>query len=132
MFMMLNPSKATELANDPTVGRCEARARALGFGAVQVTNLFSLRETDPNLMRKHTAPVGPATDASLIAGAAWADMTIAAWGVHGVHQDRHLAVCALMKSEGVLLHCLSLTKAGHPRHPLYLSYKVQPEEWVNA
>ncbi|HEV8035664.1 DUF1643 domain-containing protein, partial [Yoonia sp.] len=37
LFVMLNPSKATEVQNDPTVERCERRARALGFGAFQVT-----------------------------------------------------------------------------------------------
>ena len=30
-FVMLNPSTATEVQNDPTVERCERRARALGF-----------------------------------------------------------------------------------------------------
>ncbi|MBT8413142.1 MAG: DUF1643 domain-containing protein, partial [Boseongicola sp.] len=34
VFVMLNPSKATELANDPTVERCERRARQLGYGAM--------------------------------------------------------------------------------------------------
>ena len=40
LFVMLNPSQATEVQNDPTVERCERRARALGFGAFQVTNIF--------------------------------------------------------------------------------------------
>ena len=132
MFVMLNPSKATELSNDPTVGRCEARARALGFGAFQVTNLFALRETDPHLMRKHPAPVGPATDDSLLSGAAWADVTIAAWGVHGVHQNRHNAVQDLFAQAGVPLHCLGLTKDGHPRHPLYLSYATPVAPWTRS
>lgn len=33
LFIMLNPSTADEIKNDPTVERCERRARALGFGA---------------------------------------------------------------------------------------------------
>lgn len=130
MFVMLNPSKATETANDPTVGRCEARAKALGFGAFQVTNLFSLRETDPHAMRRHLAPVGDGTDQALLDGAAWADMTIAAWGVHGVHQGRNDVVTALFCAAGLPLHCLGLTKGGHPRHPLYLPYSAQPEPWI--
>ena len=39
LFIMLNPSKATEVQNDPTVERCERRARALGFAAFTVTNI---------------------------------------------------------------------------------------------
>ena len=41
LFVMLNPSTATEVQNDPTVERCERRARALGFGAFRVTNIFA-------------------------------------------------------------------------------------------
>ena len=42
LFVMLNPSTATEVQNDPTVERCERRARALGFGGFRVTNIFAL------------------------------------------------------------------------------------------
>ena len=42
-FVMLNPSTATEVQNDPTVERCERRARALGFGGFRVTNLCLAR-----------------------------------------------------------------------------------------
>ena len=129
-FVMLNPSKATEVSNDPTVGRCENRARALGFGAFQVTNLFALRETDPHKMRKHPAPGGPEADAALRNAATWADVTIAAWGVHGVHRGRDVAVRALFDDIGHPLQCLGLTKDGHPRHPLYLPYSAQPVPWT--
>lgn len=131
-FVMLNPSKATEQANDPTIARCEARARALGFGALQVTNLFALRETDPHTMRKHPAPIGPDNDAVLIASADWANVTIAAWGVHGEHQARHTSVRRIFQDNGVDLHCLGLTKDGHPRHPLYLPYTMLPQAWPPA
>ena len=77
-FVMLNPSKATELHNDPTVERCERRARALGFGAFRVTNIFAWRDTDPQAMRRAADPIGPANDNSLLAAADWADQIIAA------------------------------------------------------
>ena len=51
LFVMLNPSTATEVQNDPTVERCERRARALGCGAFRVVNIFAYRATDPQVMR---------------------------------------------------------------------------------
>ena len=129
-FVMLNPSRATELANDPTIGRCESRARRLGYGAMMVVNLFALRETDPRAMKAHAAPIGPATDAALLEAADWADDLIAAWGVHGVHLGRDKSVLALLRDAGHAPLVLGLTKAGHPRHPLYLPNVVRPMLWA--
>jgi hypothetical protein len=129
VFVMLNPSKATELHNDPTVERCERRARALGFGAFRVTNIFAYRETDPRLLRKAAAPIGPENDATLQRAADWADQIIAAWGTHGAHLDRGPQVADFLRQGGRTLHMLGLTKDGHPRHPLYVAYSQQPQIW---
>ncbi|GGH27451.1 hypothetical protein SAMN05444007_10484 [Cribrihabitans marinus] len=130
LFVMLNPSTATEVQNDPTVERCERRARALGFGGFQVANIFAWRETDPRKMRAAADPVGPENDAAILQGAAWADRIVAAWGSHGSHLDRGPAVEQLLRRAGRPLFHLGLTKAGHPRHPLYISYARQPELWT--
>ena len=129
LFVMLNPSKATEVQNDPTVERCERRARALGFGAFRVTNIFAWRETDPFEMRKAEDPVGPDNDATLITGVDWADTVIAAWGTHGAHLGRGPETEALLRATGSPLHTLGLTKDGHPKHPLYISYSQAPMRW---
>lgn len=130
LFVMLNPSKATEVQNDPTVERCERRARALGFGAFRVTNIFAWRETDPHKMRKVADPTGPDNDRIIREGADWADQIIAAWGTHGTHLDRGPAVARLLQDTGQPLTTLGLTKHGHPKHPLYISYDQQPLPWV--
>ena len=65
LFVMLNPSTATEVQNDPTVERCERRARALGFGAFRVVNIFAYRATEPKVMRAQQDPVGPANNETL-------------------------------------------------------------------
>ncbi|MFD3190283.1 DUF1643 domain-containing protein [Sedimentitalea sp. HM32M-2] len=129
LFVMLNPSTATEVQNDPTVERCERRARALGFGAFQVTNIFAWRDTDPRRMRAAADPVGPENDAAILAGAAWADQVVAAWGTHGAHLQRGARVEALLRGTGRDLYHLGLSKAGHPKHPLYIAYAQQPEIW---
>lgn len=127
---MLNPSKADEIANDPTVERCERRARALGFGAFRVVNIFAWRDTDPFAMKKRRWPVGPDNDAVLTDGADWADSILAAWGVHGAHRGRGTQVAAMLGATGKPLTHLGLTKDGHPRHPLYVSYATKPQEWI--
>lgn len=128
-FVMLNPSTATEVQNDPTVERCERRARALGHGAFRVTNIFAWRDTDPSKMRQALDPVGPDNDAAILAGVEWADVTLCAWGTHGAHLNRGTMVADMLRAQGKPLLHLGLTKDGHPKHPLYISYKQQPQLW---
>ncbi len=129
LFIMLNPSTATEVQNDPTVERCERRARALGFGAFRVCNIFAFRATDPRVMRAAADPVGPANDAAILDSLPWADRVICAWGTHGAYQARGAQVEAMLRKSGTALHHLGLSKDGHPKHPLYIGYAVQPLPW---
>lgn len=131
-FIMLNPSTATEVQNDPTVERCERRARALGFGAFRVLNIFAYRATDPRDMRRATDPVGPENDAAILECLSWADKVICAWGTHGAHLDRGPAVHRMLTERGTEMFHLGLSKAGHPKHPLYIGYAVQPVRWDAA
>ena len=130
LFVMLNPSTATEVQNDPTVERCERRARALGFGAFRVTNIFAFRATDPTRMRAAPDPVGPANDDAIARSAPWADQIVCAWGSNGAHLDRGPAVEALLRATGRPLFHLGLTKDGHPKHPLYIGYAQAPQRWT--
>lgn len=128
-FVMLNPSTATEVQNDPTVERCERRARTLGFGSFCVANIFAWRDTDPRKMRKADDPVGPENDATISDGCIWADQIICAWGTHGEFMNRGAQVEKIMRGTGLALYHLGLSKAGHPKHPLYIAYVVQPKLW---
>lgn len=133
LFVMLNPSTATEVQNDPTVERCERRARALGFGAFRVTNIFAFRATDPRAMRAVADPVGPDNDAAIRESVDWAggpaDRIICAWGTHGAHLGRGAAVARLLRESGRDLHHLGLTAAGAPKHPLYIGYAQPLQLW---
>lgn len=127
LYIMLNPSKATEAQNDPTIERCQRRATALGYGAFTACNLFALCATDPKELKAHKEPIGPHTDAELLDAAARANAILCAWGVHGTHQNRHQTVANLLNASTLL--CLGTTKEGHPRHPLYVSYSTKPSRW---
>lgn len=128
-FVMLNPSTATEMQNDPTVERCERRARALGYGAFRVTNIFAWRNTDPREMRAAHDPVGPANDDAIRDAALWAQLVLCAWGTHGAHLNRGADAERLLRATGAPLFHLGLSKAGHPKHPLYIGYAEQPRPW---
>lgn len=128
-FVMLNPSTASEKVNDPTIARCEKRARLLGFGGLDVVNLFAFRATDPADLRAAEAPVGPDNDAFLADACDAADMVLAAWGVHGRHRDRDTEALPFLTRHPGKLHTLGLTRHGLPRHPLYVSYAQRPQPW---
>ena len=130
LFLMLNPSKATEVQNDPTVERCERRARALGYGGMRVVNIFAFRATDPRDLKAAADPAGPDNDRAIRDGVLWADEVIAAWGAHGAHLGRGAAVAALLQGDAGRVFHLGLSKAGHPRHPLYIAYTRRPEPWA--
>lgn len=129
VFVMLNPSTADERRNDPTLSRCEARARAMGFGGLEVVNLFGFRATDPRMLKAAPAPVGPRNDAVLRDAARSAGMVICAWGAHGVHRGRAAEVESLLRECNLKLWHLGLTAGGFPRHPLYRSHAIRPMEW---
>ena len=129
LFVMLNPSTATELQNDPTVERCERRARALGFGGFLVANIFAFRATNPKVMQRMSDPVGPGNDTAILDLAGQADFVICAWGTHGLHLNRGMQMEQLLRGTGKAINHLGLTKSGAPKHPLYIRYDQQPELW---
>ncbi|UWR95894.1 DUF1643 domain-containing protein [Phaeobacter inhibens] len=130
MFVMLNPSTATEVQNDPTIERCERRARTLGYGGFRATNIFAFRATDPRDMKRAVDPVGPDNLGIILGDAAWADQVICAWGTHGAFRQQGDQVATALVETGKPLFHLGLSKAGHPKHPLYIRYDQKPESWL--
>jgi hypothetical protein len=120
IFIMLNPSTADNVQDDRTIGRCRSFAEREGCGSLTVVNLFALRSTDPRALRTHRDPVGPENDFHL-RGVLTQNpgRVIAAWGAHPFAADRAAYVQELLAD--TRLTCLGTTKAGHPRHPLYVA-----------
>jgi hypothetical protein len=129
-FVLLNPSTADATRDDPTIRRCIGFARAWGFGALEVVNLFAYRATHPPRLRACSHPVGCDNDRHLLAARARADLVVVAWGVHGGWQARDRAVTELLAGGSAPLQCLGLTKGGHPRHVLYLPAALHPRPFV--
>lgn len=126
-WIMLNPSTANEIDNDPTVARCQRRSIDLGFGGLIVTNLFAFRATDPKSMKAAADPVGPENNDALLGAAREAGLIVCGWGSHGTYSGRSEEVRYLLGHRK--LNFLRLTKGGEPQHPLYLPYELRPTAW---
>jgi hypothetical protein len=126
MFIGLNPSTADEVQDDPTVRRCINFAKAWGYDALCMTNIFGYRSTQPARMLARRDPIGPDNDGHLRRLAGGATIVVAAWGAHGAHRGRSARVRAMLPA----LHYLRMTKAGEPGHPLYLPGVLTPTRWM--
>uniref|UniRef100_A0AAU1M5S9 DUF1643 domain-containing protein n=1 Tax=Streptomyces sp. NBC_00148 TaxID=2903626 RepID=A0AAU1M5S9_9ACTN len=120
VFVLLNPSIATAGQDDPTVRRLIGFARREGHGGLVLANLFAVRCTDPYALTAMRDTIGRHNDdlLQLLAEAA-VDITVG-WGTWGTTK-RAAAVEELLTGHGARLWALGTTKAGHPRHPLYLA-----------
>lgn len=123
-FVMLNPSTADANDDDPTIRKCIGFARLWGCGGFDVVNLFAYRATDPAVLKSLPldAAVGAFNDHHIIECARRCSMLVAAWGAHAELHGRGRGVVEMLQSAGVAGKCLDITKHGHPRHPLYVSY----------
>ena len=122
LWIVLNPSTATETEDDPTIRRCMRFAASWGYGGIVMCNLFAVRATDPKVMLAHPIPVGPENDTWVDAYSREVALIVAAWGTHGRHMHRDMEVMELLRreSEQGKIKCLKLTKDGAPWHPLYV------------
>jgi hypothetical protein len=119
-WIMLNPSTADALADDPTIRRCTAFTKAWGFDGLIVVNLFALRATDPKALHAAADPVGPDADHFIHAAIhPWSEVVVA-WGAHPFAGQRAAEVMEIVTEKAGGASCLGVTKDGHPRHPLYL------------
>ena len=117
-FVLLNPSTADAMRNDPTIRRCIGYAQRWGFGRLEIVNIFAFRTTYPRELFAEDDPVGPGNDAWIRRVCRRADRVVAAWGGHGTRLDRSTRIGVLL--DGVEAWCLGTTAAGEPKHPLYL------------
>lgn len=131
-WIMLNPSTADALVDDPTIRKCVGFARRWGCGGIQVVNLFAWRATEPAELAACTDPVGPSNRAAIKYATLPPRLVVAAWGASlpRYWSARPGNVVADLRSRGIVLHHLGLTKAGHPRHPLILPYATPLQRWA--
>lgn len=125
-FILMNPSTADEVKNDPTIERQCRRAKSLGFGGVIILNCGAIRETDSKKAWSDSDPVGPANVETITREVERNPeaIFIAGWGkpARSCGADRH--ILDLFRRLGHPLWCLGVNKDGSPKHPLYVGYDV--------
>ena len=131
MSLCLNPSKADEFKDDATVTRIIRRAKTMGFGGVEICNIFALMSTEPEqLYLDSVDPIGPENNQEMFAAAQVSSMILCGWGTHG---DKVQAGYTGHKVLEFLKHpntvALGVNADGSPKHPLYVSYKTEPVQY---
>lgn len=137
LWVMLNPSVASDTIDDPTIRKCVGFTRRWGFERMVVVNLFAYRATKPAELWKQLGAkvdvVGPENDLETSVCAKNADAICCAWGRVWRHDatQRVERVMELLfrESKQKSLLCVGVTLDGSPKHPLYAGYTSTPRVW---
>jgi hypothetical protein len=130
LFVMLNPSTADAKIDDPTIRSCVRLVSALGYGSMEVVNLFGYRSTDPDGLRNLPDAVGPKNDDIAEAAIGRCDMVICAWGGKPIAKLRAREMWEKIRSMRPAAFCFGLTDAGCPKHPLYIKSGTQLQSYT--
>lgn len=144
VFVMMNPSTADEMHDDPTIARCQGFAQRDGFGGVEIFNVFPLRSTDPKgLLDGIAGPFADENERTLQAIPATVfnepkklPAIVVAWGVRvGGRKlvEHYRKAASIVNAASVMIGshvcCLGTTKDGSPRHPLYVHGDTKLVPW---
>ncbi len=132
LFIGLNPSRADQRRDDPTLRRLIAFAAGWGYGGLEVLNLFARVSPSPAALGQAHDPVGAENvdwirrrlrawqrTARRTAPGAPPALIWLGWGNGGCRYGQDQRVLALLAPHRARLACLGLTALGAPLHPLY-------------
>ncbi len=136
LFVMLNPSTATDTVDDPTVRRCRGFAMSEDCEFMEIINLFAWRSTNPYGLKDQ--PFRPNNFEitqwhKSLERKPW--RIVAAWGDTGpawLKNKIRTRIPVLLEScnmHGRIMHSLGTTNSGMPRHPLYLRSDSELKTW---
>jgi hypothetical protein len=120
LLIGLNPSRADERINDPTITRGMVRADRAGFGGLLMGNLYAFKSTEPKVLLGDGDFVGEYTDYYLKQMIELSERQLCGWGSFLPVKLRAPAVLAMIKEP----YCLGVNADGNPKHPLYIAYDV--------
>lgn len=116
MFIGLNPSKANETENDPTIKRVMKIAHHNGFGGVYMCNCFPMVTPYPDQLKTdHTTSDKNTEELKRVASGC--SEIVFAWG--NFKEVSHHGVDRLLIELFPEAKALHINKNGSPKHPLY-------------
>ena len=144
-FIMLNPSTADEVENDPTIRKCISFAREWGYGRLSVVNLFAYKSPKPRdlaTIKGKDLDGGSRNDKAISEAVEMTDKLVCAWGSGSslpaafkreVLKPRVQKVLAIIKNQRKKPYTISekLTEENQPQHPrsLHFPEDTRPKLW---
>jgi len=131
-FICLNPSTADAKNDDATVKKLIKFAKAWGCGGIKITNLFSVRSTNPDTIRYFPFKTDLDNNTYIESAAHTCDMIVFAWGNHGGLQGLEMIRrfdSGDLKRYRYKCYFLKKNKSGVPAHPLYLKDSTRPQRF---
>lgn len=120
LLVMLNPSTADASKDDATIRSCVRLLSDRGYGSMEVVNCFAWRATKPKELIDCDDPVGPKNDSVIEAAINRCDVAVCAWGAFPMAENRRPAIVSAIRRRRPAVYCFGKTKAGAPKHPLYI------------
>ena len=128
VWIALNPSTADENQLDPTLTRIRNFSNQFGYNCFYMLNIFAFRSTDPKNMLNCKQPIGKDNDCWIKQICNKTDKIVCCWGNIGKHLNRSNEIRQLLK--GYPLFYLDMSKQNQPKHPLYLSSKLELKRYI--
>lgn len=133
VWVMLNPSAADDMGDDPTTRRVMGLSRSWGFGGCHVVNLFALRSQRPRALADADDPVGPGNARAMAAAlrtAGPSGLVVVGWGRQDATSIPVAAasqrVLRRIRRAGLRPVTVGHNADGSPRHPLYVPSSTRP------
>jgi len=129
-WLMMNPSTATEMKDDPTIKLVTKRAKNLGYSGIRILNVFAFRATKPEDMMMQLDPVGPKNNETIISALEKDKEVYCAWGNPGAHLGRDEEIRKMLAANNIKMKCIKINKTGQPVHPLFRAMDDKYQDYV--
>jgi hypothetical protein len=129
-WIMLNPSTADEIVDDPTIRRCIGFSQKFHADELDIVNLFAFRSTNPKQLYSIDNPIGHDNDTYIKQSIETSFLVVLGWGNHGKLLNRSTEVSSkLIRQYSDKIYVLKILKNGEPGHPLYIAYSAELQKF---